>query len=108
MLEEGFGLPRTTVSRLTRGATARARGALPKVPEYRSSDEAVDVLEMIGTVIQSMDAGHLKPDTDPEQLVGEIYSLAMGQLHDLRFLRDARATDRANATWQRLRSSYLK
>lgn len=59
------------------------------------------------TVLQAMDAGHLKPNTDPEQLVGEIYSLAMGQLHDLRFLRDARATDRVNATWQRLRASYL-
>lgn len=59
------------------------------------------------TVVQSIEAGHLKADTDPEQIVGEVYSLAMGLLHDLRFLRDARASDRADATWQRLRNSYL-
>lgn len=58
------------------------------------------------TVLQAMDEGHLKPDTDPEQLVAEIYSLAMGLLHDIRFLRDPRAAERAQATWQRLLSTY--
>jgi AcrR family transcriptional regulator len=58
------------------------------------------------TVLQAMEAGHLKPDTDPEQLVGEIYSLAMGLLHDVRFLRDPRAPERAQATWQRLLTTY--
>ena len=58
------------------------------------------------TVLQAMEAGHLRPDTDPEQLVAEIYSLAMGQLHDIRFLRDPRATDRAQAAWERLVKSY--
>ena len=58
------------------------------------------------TVLQAMEAGHLKADTDPEQLVGEIYSLAMGQLHDIRFLRDPRASDRAQATWDRLVKTY--
>src|SRR4029078_4766613 len=29
------------------------------------------------TVLQAIEAGHLKPDTDPEQLVGEIYSFVM-------------------------------
>lgn len=58
------------------------------------------------TVAQAVDAGHLKPDTDPEQLVGEISSLAIGLLHDARFLRDPRAAERATATWQRLLHSY--
>ena len=53
-----------------------------------------------------MEAGHLKADTDPEQLVGEVYSLAMGLLHDIRFLRDPRAADRAQRTWDRLLKTY--
>ena len=59
------------------------------------------------TVLQAVEAGHLSADTDPEQLAGEIYSLAMGLLHDIRFLRDPRAPDRAQATWDRLVRSYL-
>ena len=58
------------------------------------------------TVLQAVEAGHLKPDTDPEQLVGEVYSLAMGLLHDIRFLRDPRAADRAQRTWERLVKTY--
>jgi AcrR family transcriptional regulator len=58
------------------------------------------------TVVQAVEAGHLKDDTDPEQLVGEVYSLAMGLLHDIRFLRDPRATERAQLTWERLVRTY--
>jgi AcrR family transcriptional regulator len=58
------------------------------------------------TVLQAVEAGHLKPDTDAEQLVAEIYSLAMGLLHDIRFLRDPRAADRAQRTWDRLVKTY--
>lgn len=59
------------------------------------------------TVLQAMEAGHLRADTDPEQLVAEVSALAMGLLHDCRFLRDARAPERAQATWLRLRQTYL-
>jgi len=58
------------------------------------------------TVLQAVEAGHLKPDTVPEQLVGEIYGIAIGLLHDARFLRDPTAAARASATWQRLLQSY--
>ena len=58
------------------------------------------------TVLQAMEAGHLRADTDPEQLVGEIYALAIGLLHDTRFLRDPAAPARALASWQRLLRSY--
>jgi AcrR family transcriptional regulator len=59
------------------------------------------------TVLQAVDAGHLQADTDPEQLVAEIYGVAMGLLHDIRFLRDPRAADRAQLTWARLLKTYL-
>ena len=58
------------------------------------------------TVLQAMEAGHLKPDTDPEQLVSEVSALVMGMVHDARFLRDPKAADRAQATWARLLATY--
>jgi AcrR family transcriptional regulator len=60
------------------------------------------------TVVQAVEAGHLKPDTDAEQLVSEISSLALGLIHDARFLRDSRAAERAQATWRRLLDSYKR
>lgn len=58
------------------------------------------------TVLQAVEAGHLKADTDAEQLVGELSSLIMGMLHDTRFLRDPRAAQRTQASWDRLVKSY--
>lgn len=58
------------------------------------------------TVLQAIEAGHLQPDTDAEQLVAEIYALSLGLVHDVRFLRDARAAERAQASWQRLLAAY--
>lgn len=58
------------------------------------------------TVLQAVEAGHLKPDTDAEQLVSEVNGIILVLLHDARFLRDARATDRAAAAWQRLLATY--
>jgi AcrR family transcriptional regulator len=59
------------------------------------------------TVQQSIDAGHLRPDTDPEQVAAEMNALILGLLHDARFLRDPNAWRRAEAAWQRLRQSLL-
>ncbi len=58
------------------------------------------------TTQQAIDAGHLKAGTDPEQLVSELSAMAMGLLHDARFLRDPRAAERAHASWQRMKTSY--
>jgi AcrR family transcriptional regulator len=58
------------------------------------------------SVLQAVEAGHLKPDTDPDQVVSELNSLILGLLHDARFLRDTRAPERALATWQRLLQTY--
>jgi AcrR family transcriptional regulator len=59
------------------------------------------------TVLQAVETGELKPDTDPAQLVSELNGVMMTQLHDARFLRDPLAAERAASTWRRLLSSYL-
>ena len=61
---------------------------------------------MVRTVNQALEAGHLRPDTDPEQLVFEVYSLMIGLMHDARFLRDPKAHDRVRAAYERLISTY--
>ncbi len=58
------------------------------------------------TVLMAIETGELRADTDPAQLVAEISALAMGLLHDARFLRDPHAAERALRTWQRLLASY--
>jgi AcrR family transcriptional regulator len=60
------------------------------------------------TVLQAVDAGHLKPDTDAEQLVSAINALSLGLIQDARFLREPRAAERAQATWLRLLQTYKK
>lgn len=59
------------------------------------------------TVIQAIDAGHLRADTDAEQFVFEIDSLFVALMRDARFLRDPRAYDRAWSAWQRILASRL-
>ena len=59
------------------------------------------------TVSQAVEAGHLQADTNAGQLVGKICNLTTGLLHDARFLRNARAADRAQVSWKRLLNSYL-
>lgn len=58
------------------------------------------------TVLQAIEAQHLRSDTEPEQVVSELSSLIIGLLHDARFLRDPQAGIRCEAAWQRLIHSY--
>jgi len=58
------------------------------------------------TILQAMEAGQLRPDTDPEQLVYEIYSLIVGLVHDTRFLRDDTALKHMQRAFNRLISTY--
>lgn len=58
------------------------------------------------TVLQAVEAGHLRPDTDPEQLVFEIDCLIVGLLHDIRFMRDPSASHRMQVAYNRLISTY--
>lgn len=54
------------------------------------------------TVMQAVDSGHLKPETDPDQLVFEMDGLFVALMREARFLRDHRAADRAWAAYERL------
>ena len=58
------------------------------------------------TVLQAIETGHLKADAEPEQVVAEICAVIVGLVHDTRFLRDTRAPDRAQSTWNRLLKTY--
>ncbi len=58
------------------------------------------------TVIQAIDAGHLRPDIDADQLVFEIDGLFVALMRDARFLRDPRAADRAWVAYERIVESY--
>jgi AcrR family transcriptional regulator len=59
------------------------------------------------TVIQAIEAGHLKADTDPDQLVFELDGLFIALMRDARFMRDPRAADRTWLAYQRLIESFL-
>ncbi len=54
------------------------------------------------TVLQAVEAGHLRADLDAEQMVFEMDAIFTLLLHDARFLRDPRAPERAERAWQRL------
>jgi AcrR family transcriptional regulator len=58
------------------------------------------------TILQALEAGHLRPDTDPEQLIFEINSLIVGLMHDVRFIRDPDASLRMQNAYNRLISTY--
>lgn len=58
------------------------------------------------TVKQAVDVGHLRPDTDPDQLVFEIYSFIVGSMHDTRFLNDKKTEERMRNAYSRLISTY--
>lgn len=54
------------------------------------------------TVLQAVEAGHLRADLDAEQMVFEMDAIFTMLLHDARFVRDPRAAERAERAWQRL------
>jgi len=51
---------------------------------------------------QAIEAGHLKADTDAQQLVYEMYGLILAVHHDARFLRIPGSVDRASVGFNRL------
>jgi AcrR family transcriptional regulator len=54
------------------------------------------------TVLQAIEAGHLQPDTDPDQLVFELDGLFVALMREARFMRDPRAAERSWAAYERL------
>jgi AcrR family transcriptional regulator len=57
-------------------------------------------------VVQSVEEGHLPAETDPDQLVYEMYGLILSLHHDARFLKMPHSVDRAEIGFERLINSY--
>lgn len=57
-------------------------------------------------VEQAIEEGHLPTETDPDQLVYEIYGLILSLHHDARFLKLPGSVARAEAGFERLIRSY--
>ncbi|MGZ3181829.1 MAG: TetR/AcrR family transcriptional regulator [Telluria sp.] len=74
-------------------------------------EELVSMVEawqgaLLRCVRQTIECGDLKPDTDAEQLVFEMYGLILALHHDARFLRMPGSVDRARAGFDRLIQNY--
>jgi AcrR family transcriptional regulator len=61
---------------------------------------------LLRCVRQAVETGDLKQDTDPEQLVYEMYGLILALHHDARFLRIPGSVDRAHRGFARLLADY--
>jgi AcrR family transcriptional regulator len=58
--------------------------------------------------VQSIEMEHLSSDTDPDQLVFEMYGLILALHHDARFLKLPGSVNRAEVGFERLIKSYQK
>jgi AcrR family transcriptional regulator len=56
-------------------------------------------------VVQSVDMGHLRADTDPQQMVYEMYGLILALHHDARFIKRPGSVERAKVGFERLLKS---
>jgi AcrR family transcriptional regulator len=61
---------------------------------------------LLRCVQQAIECGDLKPDTDAEQMVYEMYGLILALHHDARFLRMPGSVDRARIGFDRLIENY--
>ena len=57
-------------------------------------------------VEQAVECGHLRPDTDPQQMVYEMYGLVLALHHDARFIKRPGSVGRAQVGFDRLLESY--
>lgn len=57
-------------------------------------------------VLQAIEMGHLRVDTDADQVVYEMYSLILGVHHDARFLKKIGSVERAQKGFDRLIDGY--
>lgn len=57
-------------------------------------------------VLQAIEMGHLSEETDPDQMVFEMYGLILALHHDARFLKLPGSVNRAEAGFERLIKSY--
>lgn len=54
----------------------------------------------------AIEEGHLRPDTDPKQMLFEVHGLILALHHDARFLRHPGAVERARAAFARVLDHY--
>ena len=54
----------------------------------------------------AIEAGQLRPDTDPQQMLFEMHGLILALHHDARFLRNSGVVDRARLGFERLLGHY--
>jgi hypothetical protein len=64
-----------------------------------------DALER--AIRMAIDEGHLRADTDPQQMLFEIHGLILALHHDARFLRHPGAEARARIGFDNVLSHYL-
>jgi AcrR family transcriptional regulator len=57
-------------------------------------------------VVQAVERKHLRADTDPQQMVYEMYGLVLALHHDARFIKRPGSVDRAQHGFDRLLQSY--
>lgn len=62
--------------------------------------------EMRKAALLAIDVGHLNQDSDPDQLVFELYGVMLSLHHDARLLRDPRAVERARTSFGRTIGFY--
>jgi AcrR family transcriptional regulator len=55
---------------------------------------------------QAIECGHLRTDTDPQQMVYEMYGLVLALHHDARFIKRPGSVGRAEVGFERLLKSY--
>jgi AcrR family transcriptional regulator len=55
----------------------------------------------------SIDEGHLKPDTSPQQVMFEIHGLILALHHDARFMRNPGSVERARTGFERVLATCL-
>lgn len=58
-------------------------------------------------ILIAIEEGHLRADTDPQQLLFEVHGLILALHHDARFLRRSGADVRARAGFENVLSHYL-
>ena len=123
-LREPRGLPRLDAimrAWLTRATLPGPRGACLYAAgsfEFDDRDEADPLRELLlagvkrwrgalrRSVLQAVEAGHLRADLDPDQLVFELDGLFTALMREARFLRDPQTAERGWAWYQRLIDSY--
>jgi AcrR family transcriptional regulator len=62
---------------------------------------------LLRCVSQATEVGHLRADTDPKQMVFEMYGLVLALHHDARFIKRPGAVSRAELGFGRLLQSYI-